>query len=100
MQALLDEEDDLITRIDAVEDRIDLKIAEINASVGEMADFPVIEKDLKDFDAQNKVDMEKLDAEMQGLVNQRTVLTRRIYEYEVARRRVLDLPELPKRQLS
>jgi len=98
MRALLDREDELTTRIDVIESRIDIKIAEINTLVEEMRDYPVSKKDIKDFDDQNKTDVERLEAEKRVLIDQRTVLSRRIYEYEVARRSFLGLPELPKLQ--
>jgi len=98
MRTLLDKEDELAAQIDAVEARIDLRIAEINAAVGEMVDYPISEKDIKDFDDQNKADIEKLEAEIRVLTDQRTMLSARIYEYEVARRSFLGLPELPKLQ--
>jgi PAS domain-containing protein len=98
MRALLNKADELTSQIDALEARIDRRIAEINVLLDEIVDYPISEKDGKDFDDQNKADVEEREAEIRVLVDQRMVLGRRIYEYEVARRSVLGLPELPKPQ--
>lgn len=95
MRTLLDKEDELASQINGVEVRIALKIAEINALLNEMVDYPTTEKEMNDFDDQIKIDIEQLEAEMRVLMGQRTVISRRIYEYEMARRSFLGLPQLP-----
>lgn len=94
MRDLVARHDALSEQIVAAENTIVRKIDEINEMIQEFMDMiPSVQAAL-DLNDQNDAIMEPLIAHLDRLVRERDALAKRMYDYEVARRRFLHLPPL------
>jgi len=92
MNDLVAKHDALSAKVIEAELAIDRKIEEINELVEEFIDFVPSMEEVHKFNAENKAAMVPYVEELNRLVEERDAVLRRVYDYEVARRRFLHLP--------